>query len=99
DIPTDAEHDKRTLAVRLGDRRTRWLYDGLIGSSVAALLAMGAIEPWAWLGALSLPLAWRGLRVVGAGTTGRGLVPVLAATGGYEIAYAALVALGVLLSA
>ncbi|MGL5817145.1 MAG: 1,4-dihydroxy-2-naphthoate polyprenyltransferase [Phycicoccus sp.] len=99
DIPTDAEHDKRTLAVRLGDRRTRWLYAGLVGSSVAALLVLGTIERWAWLGALAVPLAWRGLRVVGAGTVGRGLVPVLAATGLYEIAYAALVALGVLLAA
>ena len=31
DIPTDAETGKRTLAVRLGDRRTRLLYAGLVG--------------------------------------------------------------------
>ncbi|MGL5909024.1 MAG: 1,4-dihydroxy-2-naphthoate polyprenyltransferase [Phycicoccus sp.] len=99
DIPTDAEHGKRTLAVRLGDRRTRWLYQALVGASLAALLAMGAVEPWAWLGALALPLAWRGVHTVGAGTTGRGLVPVLAATGRYEIGYAALVAVGILLAA
>ncbi|MGL4744359.1 MAG: 1,4-dihydroxy-2-naphthoate polyprenyltransferase [Dermatophilaceae bacterium] len=95
DIPTDAEHGKRTLAVRLGDRRTRWLYQGLIGISVAALVAMGAVEHAALLGAVALPLAWRGLRVVGAGTVGPGLIPVLAATGLYEVVYAVLVALGI----
>ena len=34
DIPTDTEHGKRTLAVRLGDRRTRLLYAGLVAGSV-----------------------------------------------------------------
>ena len=31
DIPTDAESGKITLAVRLGDARTRLLYQALLG--------------------------------------------------------------------
>jgi 1,4-dihydroxy-2-naphthoate octaprenyltransferase len=95
DIPTDTEHGKRTLAVRLGDARTRWLYVELVGASVLALVAMAVWSPGALLGLLSLPLASRALRTVRAGTTGPGLVPVLATTGLYEVAYAALVFVGV----
>ena len=34
DIPGDTLAGKRTLAVRLGDRRTRWLYFGLVAGSL-----------------------------------------------------------------
>ena len=95
DIPTDTEHGKRTLAVRLGDERTRQLYTELVGASVAALAVMAFWEPWALLALLSLPIASRALQVVRAGTTGPGLVPVLAATGLYEVASAVLVLVGV----
>ncbi|GAA4412529.1 1,4-dihydroxy-2-naphthoate polyprenyltransferase [Fodinibacter luteus] len=95
DIPTDTEHGKRTLAVRLGDARTRDLYTALLTASVVALGLMAVVEPWALLGLVAAPLGWRAVRTVRAGTTGGGLVPVLAATGLYEVAYAALTALGV----
>ncbi|HSF36527.1 MAG TPA: 1,4-dihydroxy-2-naphthoate polyprenyltransferase [Nocardioides sp.] len=97
DIPTDIEHGKRTLAVRLGDSRTRTLYTALVTASVVALVGMAWFEPWVLLGLLAAPLAWRAVRTVRAGTTGRDLVPVLAATGLYEVAYAVLVALGVVI--
>ncbi|WP_299446521.1 1,4-dihydroxy-2-naphthoate polyprenyltransferase [uncultured Phycicoccus sp.] len=95
DIPTDTEHGKHTLAVRLGDARTRTFYVALVGASVVALVVMAWWEPWALLALGSLALAWRGVRVVRAGTTGPGLVPVLAATGVYEVVYAVLVLAGV----
>ena len=95
DIPTDTEHGKRTLAVRLGDERTRQLYTELIGASVVALAVMAVWTPWVLLAVLALPMASRALQVVRAGTTGPALVPVLAATGLYEVAYAVLVLVGV----
>ena len=95
DIPTDTEHGKRTLAVRLGDERTRQLYTELLGASVAALAVMAFWEPWVLLAVLALPMASRALRAVRAGTSGPGLVPVLAATGLYEVASAVLVLVGV----
>ncbi len=97
DIPTDTEHGKRTLAVRLGDRRTRLLYTGLVAVSVLTLAGMAFWEPWVLLGLLALPLALKGVRTVASGTTGRDLVPVLAATGLYEVAYAVLAAVGVVI--
>ena len=39
DIPTDAVSGKRTLAVRLGDRRTRAVYVGLVAASLVAVVA------------------------------------------------------------
>lgn len=95
DIPTDTVSGKRTLAVRLGDTRTRAFYAALLGVSVLALAVMALWSAWVLLGLLALPAAWRGLRVVRAGTTGRDLVPVLAATGLYEVAYAVLALVGV----
>jgi 1,4-dihydroxy-2-naphthoate octaprenyltransferase len=97
DIPTDAEHGKRTLAVRLGDRRTRLLYAGLVAASLVALVGMAFWEPWVLLGLLAAPLGVRAVRTVLGGAGGRDLVPVLATTGLYEVAYAVLVAVGVII--
>lgn len=95
DIPTDTTHGKQTLAVRLGDHRTRLLYVGLVAVSVLALLLMALSEPWALVGLLAVPLGVRTARTVLGETSGRDLVPVLAATGLYEVAWAVLVAVGV----
>ncbi len=59
DIPTDTEHGKRTLAVRLGDRRTRLLYAGLVAVSLVALVGMAFWEPWVLLGLVAAPLGVR----------------------------------------
>ncbi|MEO5608214.1 MAG: 1,4-dihydroxy-2-naphthoate polyprenyltransferase [Ornithinibacter sp.] len=95
DIPTDVEHGKQTLAVRLGDRRTRLLYLALVVVSVLALGVMAVWSPWALLGLLAVPVGVRSVRLVLGSTTGRDLVPVLVATGLYEVAYAVLVTVGV----
>ncbi len=95
DIPTDAEHGKRTLAVRLGDRRTRQLYVALLAVSLLTLCGMALQEPWVLLALLAAPLGVRAVRTVLGGAEGRELVPVLVTTGLYEVAYAVLAAVGV----
>jgi 1,4-dihydroxy-2-naphthoate polyprenyltransferase len=97
DIPTDRDVGKRTLAVRLGDRRTRWLYVMLLGSAFA-LSAVGA----AWrapvlLGVFALPLAIRPVRSVLGGATGGALIPVLGETGRLQLVWGLLVTLGLAL--
>ncbi|HEX7538174.1 MAG TPA: 1,4-dihydroxy-2-naphthoate polyprenyltransferase [Dermatophilaceae bacterium] len=94
DIPTDQEHGKHTLAVRLGQRRTRALYAGLLGVALACVLVAGAIHPSALLGLLSFALAIPLLRRVLGGAGGRDLVPVLSGTGRFELVYGVLLALG-----
>jgi 1,4-dihydroxy-2-naphthoate octaprenyltransferase len=95
DIASDRESGKVTLAVRLGDTRTRMLYVALIGVAVV-MAVLVALTYWqALLALLALPLLWRPLEALRRGATGPLLVPVLAATGLFEIAYAVLLAAGI----
>ena len=95
DIPTDEVAGKRTLAVALGDRRTRFLYLALVVAAVVGVAALGVVAtPWALLGLGALGLAVRPTRTVLSGATGPALVPVLRDTGRLELALAALLALG-----
>lgn len=97
DIPTDALVGKHTLAVRLGDRRARWGYVAMVVAPL--LLALGAtpLYPGAWLVVGLAPAALLLARPVLAGRTGRDLIPVLRNTGFYEIAYALVLGLGLVL--
>lgn len=82
DIPTDAQVGKRTLAVRLGDRRTRYLYYAML-LSVFVLVALVGVA-WrtpALLGLVGMAAAVRPVRTVLAGAKGLALIPVLADTG------------------
>ena len=46
DIPTDTVAGKRTLAVRLGDERTRYLYAFLVLVAAAAVVAVAVATTW-----------------------------------------------------
>jgi 1,4-dihydroxy-2-naphthoate octaprenyltransferase len=98
DIPTDEVSGKRTLAVRLGDRGTRLLYAALVVVSLAMVVLVAFSEPFVLLALLAVAVLWKPLQALRAGATGRDLVPVLAATGLFEIAYAVLFAVGMALS-
>ena len=94
DIPTDRSHGKLTLAVRLGQTRTRRLYGGLLILALVAVLAAGALYPSALIALLSFVLAIPLLRRVLGGAAGKDLIPVLSGTGRLELAYASLLAIG-----
>jgi 1,4-dihydroxy-2-naphthoate octaprenyltransferase len=100
DIPTDREVGKKTLAVRLGDHRTRWFYVALIGASFV-LLIVGAIawRPWALLGLLAVPLTIAPCRRVLGGASGQALIPVLAATGRLQLAFGLAATVGLAIGA
>ena len=91
DIPTDKRAGKRTLAVALGDERTRHLYGLLVDAAVVALIAVALTTTWWALLALAAgPIALRALTtVLGDKATGPALVPVLQQTGIVELLYAA----------
>jgi 1,4-dihydroxy-2-naphthoate octaprenyltransferase len=94
DIPTDQAHGKRTLAVRLGEIRTRRLYAGLLVVALACVLAVGIIHPSALIALLSFVMAIPLLRRVLGGALGKDLVPVLSGTGRFELVYGVLLAIG-----
>jgi 1,4-dihydroxy-2-naphthoate octaprenyltransferase len=94
DVPTDAASGKLTLAVRLGDRRTRRLYAGLLMLAAVVALLAGFERPGAPLALASALAAVRPLRAVLGGAQGRDLLPVLADTGRLELFYAVLLAVG-----
>lgn len=82
DIPGDTESGKRTLAVRLGDRRTRVLYIVMVVSGFGFIVALAALtSPWTLLGLLALPWAIAPIRIVASGARGPGLIPALKSTG------------------
>jgi len=89
DIPTDRVAGKRTLAVRLGEDRTRGLYLLLVVAAAAAVVAVAATTTWwALLGLVFLGPAGRATATVLSGATGPALVPVLQQTGVAEILWA-----------
>jgi 1,4-dihydroxy-2-naphthoate polyprenyltransferase len=94
DIPTDAVTGKTTLAVRLGDRRTRALYVALLAAAFVLAVVCAAWRPWALLATLAVALAVRPVRLIRSGATGRELVTVLRDTGRLELGYAVLLAIG-----
>ena len=97
DIPTDTGAGKRTLAVRLGDPRTRALYAALVVAALLVATACAFDRPWALLTLLSGPLAAAPLEAVRRGAVGRDLVPVLQGTGKLQLAYGVLLAVGLAL--
>jgi len=78
---------KRTLAVMLGDARSRVAYvlTLLVPFGVAALLAF--FRPLTLIVALVLPLARPPIRVVRAGASGPALIKALGQTGRLQLAF------------
>jgi 1,4-dihydroxy-2-naphthoate octaprenyltransferase len=98
DIPTDVDSGKQTLAVRLGDARSRMLYQGLVAAPFLLAVAVSFWHVGALLALLAVPLALRPLKLIQDGAVGRDLVAVLQATGKLQLAYGALLATGLALS-
>jgi 1,4-dihydroxy-2-naphthoate octaprenyltransferase len=96
DIPTDQIHGKKTLAVRLGQSRTRRLYAALLIVALACVLVAGIIHPTALVALLSFVLAIPLLRRVLGGAVGKDLIPVLSGTGRLELVYGVLLAIGLM---
>jgi 1,4-dihydroxy-2-naphthoate polyprenyltransferase len=97
DIPTDTPAGKKTLAVRLGDPKTRLLYVCLIGGAGVVIIitaiatgrqeiAGGAIGP--------LLFGMVPQRQVIGGAKGKDLIPVLGGTGKVQLATGLLLTLG-----
>jgi 1,4-dihydroxy-2-naphthoate octaprenyltransferase len=106
DITTDAAAGKRTLAVRLGDRRTRTLYRACVVAAFATIV-LGVLAfivderigltQWGLLGLAAWIPAIRPMEAVGV-ANGRALVPVLSGTAAVHATTGLLLALGLVLA-
>jgi len=97
DIPTDREVGKRTLAVRLGDHRTRRFYVGLLVLAFAMVVTAAFDRTWVVLALLSVPLAAAPSKRVLGGATGSDLIPVLGETGRLQLVFGVLATVGLVL--
>ncbi|NUS85895.1 MAG: 1,4-dihydroxy-2-naphthoate polyprenyltransferase [Streptomyces sp.] len=94
DIPTDAAAGKITLAVRLGDRRTRRLYVFCVETAFAWGPALAMTRPWALLVFAAVPFAVFPLRRVVTGARGADLIAALEHTCLLLLVFGVLLAIG-----
>jgi 1,4-dihydroxy-2-naphthoate octaprenyltransferase len=94
DIPTDAATGKRTLAVVAGDQRTRLLYTACALFPFAIAVAIAPVRPLALLALAAVPLALIPVQLVRAGAAGPRLITALGQTGRLQLAFGALLTVG-----
>lgn len=101
DLETDRRAGKRTLAVRLGRRRTRTLYSAMVGGAfVLAPLPwlLGSMSAWLLLPWAALPLGIKLVRTVRTRVDGPSLNGALAQTGMLQLCFCVLLSAGILAS-
>ena len=98
DIPTDSPAGKRTLAVRLGDRRTRAFYVGLLVVPFALVVVAALEAAPALVALLAIPLALPPVRIVRSGAVGPALIAVLRDTARLQLVFGVLLGTGLALS-
>ena len=101
DIDTDRRAGKRTLAVKLGRRRTRSLFVAMLASAFSipqTVPSVGNLSWWVALSLLAAPLTVPLARTVATRTDGPALNQALAASGRLLAVFSVLLSAGILLS-
>jgi 1,4-dihydroxy-2-naphthoate octaprenyltransferase len=99
DIPSDTVAGKRTLAVLIGDQRTRLLYTCCDLIPFGMLVVVAFARPLSLLALVTLPLALAPVRAVRAGADGPALIGALGQTGRLQLAFGLLLTLGLAITA
>jgi 1,4-dihydroxy-2-naphthoate polyprenyltransferase len=94
DIDGDREAGKRTLAVRLGRRRARRLFTGVVAAMFASAGLLGLARPPVLVTLAAAPLAVAPVRLVRTRGDGPGLIAALGATARLQLAVSVLLAAG-----
>ena len=94
DIGSDTDVGKRTLAVRLGDLRSRTVYVACLLVPFVIALALTPARPLTALTLLALPLVLGPIRAVRSGAAGPALVRALGQTGRLQLAFGAALTIG-----
>jgi 1,4-dihydroxy-2-naphthoate polyprenyltransferase len=96
DIPGDTEVGKRTLAVKMGDTRTRQFFAVLVVLATASIVWVGFItQPFAMAGLVGVIATRPALNDIAKGLKGRDLIPVLGAVGRAQLILAVTFTAGI----
>jgi len=85
DLPKDALVGKRTVAVRLGDKRARTMLISLLVLVHLAAALAALITPWTLITLLFLPITGKIARGVQSGAAGAQLIPMLGQVGKLQL--------------
>jgi len=97
DIPSDITANKKTLAVRLGDKNARNFYIVCVVFGIALSIALGVSGPQlAVVGLFAFAIAYGPIHIIRNGATGRALIPVLAGTGRTLLVYSLIVSFAII---
>ena len=96
DIPQDRAAGKLTLAVRLGERGTAWLYAALMLMAIGVATSLAVARPWAPLTLASLSLVMPALHLA---RTSADKAPLLNHTARLHLVLGALLTVGLAISA
>ena len=80
DLPLDKLDNKKTMAVRIGDQKTRYFYVGLLITAQIICVYAYTFNSFALLTLIWLPLTISNIRRVMQGLTGLDLIPMLVRT-------------------
>jgi 1,4-dihydroxy-2-naphthoate polyprenyltransferase len=94
DIPGDTVAGKHTLAVRLGDARTRTVFVAMLVAAFVLVVPIAVARPASAVALLAVGRAGRPIRAVRGGAAGRELIAVLEGTGRVQLAFGVLLAVG-----
>jgi 1,4-dihydroxy-2-naphthoate polyprenyltransferase len=94
DIPGDTLASKQTLAVRLGDARSRTAYLLTVSLPFCCAALIAIYRPITLLVLVTVPLALVPLRAVRAGASGPALIRTLGQTGRLQLAFGVAFAVG-----
>ena len=97
DLPKDSLVGKKTVAVRLGDKRARAMFNALLLLAHLAGLLAAFITPWALITLLFVPISLKISRGIRAGATGAQLIPMLGQVGKLQLFLSTSLAIALLL--
>jgi len=97
DLPKDLLVSKKTMAVRLGDKRARTALLLLLIVAQLSSALIFLITPWGLLTLLVLPLTISISKEIMSGASGKALIPLLGKTGKLQLAMALLITLALTL--
>jgi 1,4-dihydroxy-2-naphthoate octaprenyltransferase len=94
DIPGDTQANKKTLAVRIGDAKTRQMYVSMFLVIAILLIGLSVTDASVLISLFGLLAAIPAIKAVLSGAKGRDLIPVLGATGKAQLIVGLLLAVG-----